>query len=60
MRKSHVTEDCIYFDRGPDEKVGVENEWQLLQLSLQFSGFRVKARHLGHLFEEKVFMYQVF
>ena len=30
------------------------------QLSLQLSGFRVKARRLGHRFEEKVFMYQVF
>ena len=31
----------------------------VIKLSLQFSGFRVKARHLGHRFEEKVFMYQV-
>ena len=37
------------------------NRWKgtSLQLSLQFSDFRVKARHLGHRFEEKVFMYQV-
>ena len=29
-------------------------------MSLQFSGFHVKARHLGHRFQKKVFMYQVF
>ena len=29
---------------------------QLLQLSLQFSDFRMKVRHLGHRFEEKVFL----
>ena len=31
-----------------------EGQYPLLQLSLQFSGFRVKARHLGHRFEGSV------
>ena len=28
----------------------------VIKLSLQFSGFRVKARHLGHRFEESVYV----
>ena len=50
----------LYSQYTPEYDNMLVNEQQLLQLSLQFSGFRLKARHLGHPFDEKVFMYQVF
>ena len=53
-----VSLSCLFLSRPTDNDTSPSDQQHLLQLSLQFSGFRVKARHLGHRFEEKAFMYQ--
>ena len=46
----------LWFPCWSVDHVTVSNQLQLLQLSLRFSGFCVKARRLGYRFEEKVYL----